>query len=134
MIRASRSRSCSLSSGLRGASSSASAASLAAVACLRMSWPAGCQLDHIATAIFGVGAAGDDALGLERVDYGDHRRAVNTEALCNLLLGGRLEAVDHQQHPELARVDAEGGQCLDMQLGHQPLRVLEQIAQPRARS
>ena len=53
--------------------------------------------------------------------------------LGDLLLRGRLEAVDRQQHPEIARVDVERRQRLDMQLRHQPLRMLEQIGQPPAR-
>ena len=55
------------------------------------------------------------------------------QALGDLLLRGRLETVDDQQHPEIARVDVERRERLDMQLRHQPLRVLEQICQPLAR-
>ena len=111
----------------------ASAASLAAIALAEDVLAGRRELDDVATAIFGVGAAGDDALGLERVDDGDHRRAVDAQALGDLLLGGGLEAVDRQQYPEVACMDVERREHLDMQLGHQPLGVLEQVGQPPAR-
>ncbi|MDQ0767141.1 hypothetical protein QF027_009776 [Streptomyces canus] len=91
-----------------------------------------CQLNDVAAAVLLTAAPLHQPFALQRVDERDHRRTVHAQPPRGLQLRQRAVCRQHREHRQLPRVQPERGQCGPGVLGQLQLRVLEQVAQPRA--
>ena len=120
--------SCERSDASRAASSSASSSSATRSQLGQQLAALGSQVERVGAPVGGVAAPlGEPAL-LEVVDERDHGAAVDPQRAAQGLLGLALVGGEVAEHPEVPRVEAEGGEAL----GEAPVPLGAQLHQQEA--
>jgi len=90
----------------------------------------GREVERVRASVDGVAASLGEPSMLEVVDECDHRAAVDSERFAQCLLGLALVCGEMAEHPEMARMQVEGGEAL----GEAAMPVRAQLYQQEARA
>ena len=120
--------SCERSDALRAVSSSASSVFCDALELGQQLAALGSQVERVRAPVDGVAAPLGEPAMLEVVDECDHGAAVDPQRSAQCLLGLALVCGEVAEHPEVARVEVEGGEAL----GKAPMPVRAQLHQQEA--